>query len=76
MDNLKTILFSLSLALLLTACSNIKPWVKPYEKAFLADEIMILDRDPVASSYFEHVYDTREGSRGAGLAAGGGCGCN
>jgi len=76
MSNLKTILFSICLASLLTACSNIKPWVKPYEKAFLADEIMILDRDPVASSYFEHVYDSREGSRGAGLAAGGGCGCN
>ena len=76
MANFKTVLFSMSLTLLLTGCSNIKPWVKPYEKAFLADEIMILDRDPVSSSYFEHVYDSREGSRGAGLAAGGGCGCN
>jgi len=76
MSNFKTILFSLSLALLLTGCSSIKPWVKPYEKAFLADEIMKLDPDPVSSSYFEHVYDSREGSRGAGLAAGGGCGCN
>jgi len=76
MSNFKTFLFSLILAMLLTGCSNIKPWVKPYEKAFLADEIMERDPDPVSSSYFEHVYDSREGSRGAGLAAGGGCGCN
>lgn len=61
--------------ILLSAC-DIKPWVKPYEKAHLADPIMLMDRDPVSSSYLGHVYDAREGARGAGLAAGGGCGCN
>lgn len=59
----------------LSACS-IEPWVKPYEKANLADEIMLLDSAPVASSYLGHVHDAREGARGAGIAAGGGCGCN
>ena len=61
---------------LLSGACGIKPWVKPYEKAHLADEIMLLDRDPVSSSYLGHVHDSREGARGAGVAAGGGCGCN
>jgi len=69
-----TILFP-CLLLLLSACS-IEPWVKPYEKGNLADPIMLLDRDPVSSAYLGHVHDAREGARGAGTAAGGGCGCN
>lgn len=59
----------------LQACS-ITPWVKPYEREKLADPIMNFDRDPVSSSYLEHVYEAREGARGAGIATGGGCGCN
>ena len=73
-------LFQLSLLAgaftLLSACSGIEPWVKPYEKGNLADPVMALDRDPVASAYIGHVWDAREGARGAGIAAGGGCGCN
>jgi hypothetical protein len=46
----------------------IEPWVKPYERSF--------NRDPVSASYIHHVYDSREGARGAGIATGGGCGCN
>jgi len=61
---------------LLQACSSIKPWVKPYERALLAEPIMLLDRDPVSSAYLGHVHDAREGARGAGAATGGGCGCN
>jgi hypothetical protein len=34
------------------------------------------NRDPVSASYIHHVYDSREGARGAGIATGGGCGCN
>ena len=60
---------------LLSACS-IEPWVKPYERDHLADPIMSFDRDPVSSSYTGHVYEAREGARGATGAAGGGCGCN
>ncbi len=66
-------LFSL---LLLSACSSVEPWVKPYERAHLADPIMAFARDPVANNYIHHVYDAREGGRGAGTATGGGCGCN
>ena len=63
------------LALLISACS-VEPWVKPYERANLADPIMSFDRDPIANSYKQHVYDVREGKRGASSAGGGGCGCN
>jgi hypothetical protein len=66
-------------ALLLVAaagCARVEPWVKPYERENLADPIMAWDRDPVSSSYMRHVYDSREGARGANGGAGGGCGCN
>jgi hypothetical protein len=59
----------------LSSCS-IEPWVKPYERDRLADPIMSFDRNPVSSSYTGHVYEAREGARGATGAAGGGCGCN
>lgn len=65
----------LGVVLLLTAC-NVEPWVKPYERANLADPIMSFSRDPASESYMHHVYDAREGARGAGVASGGGCGCN
>ena len=55
---------------------SIEPWVKPYERDHLADPIMSFDRDPVSGSYTGHVYEAREGARGATGAAGGGCGCN
>ena len=58
------------------ACSPIKPWVKPYERQKIADEIMSFGRDPVADSYLHHVYDAREAARGGDGASGGGCGCN
>ena len=61
--------------IVLSGCS-IEPWVKPYERDKLADPIMSFDRDPVSSSYIHHVYEAREGARGASGSAGGGCGCN
>ncbi|HET8698608.1 MAG TPA: DUF4266 domain-containing protein [Gammaproteobacteria bacterium] len=62
-------------ALALHGCS-IQPWVKPYERDHLADPIMSFDRDPVSTSYTDHVREAREGARGATGASGGGCGCN
>ncbi|MFO1465589.1 MAG: DUF4266 domain-containing protein [Steroidobacteraceae bacterium] len=59
-----------------TGCSSIKPWVKPYERDRLADPIMSWDRDALSSQYEDHIYEAREGSRGATGTAGGGCGCN
>ncbi|HSD75069.1 MAG TPA: DUF4266 domain-containing protein [Steroidobacteraceae bacterium] len=72
----------LAIALLLATlalaggCGNVEPWVKPYERDRLADPIMASDRDPVSSSYLHHVFESREGARGALGSAGGGCGCN
>jgi hypothetical protein len=62
--------------LLSSACSNIQPWVKPYERDRLADPIMAWNRDAISSAYLDHVREAREGSRGGTGSAGGGCGCN
>jgi hypothetical protein len=63
--------------LCLPACTTtVEPWVKPYEREYLADEIMRFERNPVSSAYLIHVYQAREGARGAEGATGGGCGCN
>ena len=66
---------SLLLLSTLTACS-IQPWVKPYERANLADPIMSFSKDPLSQGYIHHVYQAREGARGAEGGSGGGCGCN
>jgi hypothetical protein len=69
----------LTSALLLTAlagCAAPTPWVKPYEREHFADPIMSFNRDPVSSTYLQHVFETREGARGATGLVGGGCGCN
>jgi hypothetical protein len=65
-----------SLALALSACGNIEPWVKPYERQALADPIMSFGANPVSSAYIDLVHDAREGARGATGGGGGGCGCN
>ena len=73
---LSRFLLSLLVMASLSACSGIEPWVKPYERDRLADPIMLMDGDPVSSSYIQHVYEAREGARGGEGGAGGGCGCN
>jgi hypothetical protein len=62
-------------ALLASACAPIEPWVKPYEREHLAEPIMSIEPDPVSSQYMDHVFEVREGARGATGGAGGGCGC-
>ena len=70
------ILLTTVLLAVLSACSPIEPWVKPYERDRLADPIMALDPDPVSTAYIHHVFEAREGARGGEGSAGGGCGCN
>ena len=60
---------------LLSGCA-IEPWVKPYERERLADPIMKFSRNGLADKHRDHVYDVREGARGATGVQGGGCGCN
>jgi len=69
-------LLCIALLLCIAACTPIKPWVKPYERQKIADEIMSFGRDPIADSYLHHVFDAREAARGGDGASGGGCGCN
>ena len=69
-------LIAIALSLLVSACSSVEPWVKPYERAHLSDPIMNFDRDPVSGAYITHVYQAREAARGAEGGNGGGCGCN
>jgi len=60
----------------LPSIPEIKPWVAPYEREHLADPIMSFNKDPLSNKYRQHVFNTREGARGAGYSHGGGCGCN
>ena len=71
----RTVLALLAL-LAATGCSNVEPWVKPYERQYFADVIMSNERDPVSGAYIGHVFEAREGARGATGSHGGGCGCN
>ena len=73
---LRTICLAFAACTILTGCGSIEPWVKPYERQNFADPIMSGDRDPVSSAYINHVYEAREGARGALGSHGGGCGCN
>ncbi len=66
----------LLVGIVLAGCSPIQPWVKPYEREHLADPIMSFDPNPISSAYLDHVFETREGARGATGSVGGGCGCN
>jgi hypothetical protein len=59
----------------MTGCA-MEPWVKPYEREFLADPIMSNPRNPISEKHRQHVFDTREAARGAVTSEGGGCGCN
>ena len=72
------IIIALCLIASLSACSMqpIQPWVAPYEREHLADPIMDIDRDDIFVSFRQHVYEVREGARGATSATGSGCGCN
>jgi hypothetical protein len=69
-------LLSLLLLIPLVSACGIEPWVKPYERQNMADPIMSFERDPIAQGYGHHVYQAREGARGAEGGGGGGCGCN
>ena len=66
---------ALCCAALLSGCAT-EPWVKPYERERLADPIMKYSRNPLVEMHFTHIYEVREGARGATGVQGGGCGCN
>jgi len=59
-------------ALLLSACSTVKPWQKQY----LSKPEMGFSADPGDSRITEHIYTSREAASGGSGVGGGGCGCN
>ncbi len=75
---MRRVLLVLLAAAGVSGCTSmeLKPWVSPYERNNLADPIMSFSRDPVSASYMHHVFQAREGARGAEGGSGGGCGCN
>jgi Domain of unknown function (DUF4266) len=50
--------------------------VRASEKEYLANRVMVFDRDSQRSSADDHVLSNREGAAGGNGAGGGGCGCN
>jgi len=71
----KTSLFLLSVIIFnISACSS-QP-VKPWERDILAQKKMQLDPYPNDAFLDEHVYFSKEASRGGAGVGGGGCGCN
>ncbi|MBX2839764.1 MAG: DUF4266 domain-containing protein [Gammaproteobacteria bacterium] len=50
--------------------------VKPWERGTLAREDMQLITDVMDQSVDDHIYFSKEGSKGGSGIQGGGCGCN
>jgi len=71
----RRVLVAVIVATWLGGCAT-EPWVKPYERGWLADPLMSSSRDPLSEKVLRHVYEVREGARGAAIGQGGGCGCN
>lgn len=67
-------LTSMFLVLLVSGCS-MQP-VQPWERDVLAQRKMQLDPYPNDSFLDEHIYFSKEASRGGAGLGGGGCGCN
>ncbi len=70
-----TLLVLLLLLAGLSGCAKIEPWVQPWERGKLSEPAMQLSKNPLADKFRQHVFDTREGARGAAVTRGGGCGC-
>ena len=56
----------------ISACTNVQPW----ERGYLARDIMAWDIDTQKAAFDRHINFSKEGSSGGGQAVGGGCGCN
>ena len=50
--------------------------VKPWQRGNLARQQMALDPDPNLSKLRNHVFESKEASKGGQAGSGGGCGCN
>lgn len=66
-------LFGLAIAAaFLAGCASVKPW----ERETLSRQGMQIDPNPMFSQCDNHIYFSREASKGGSGFGGGGCGCN
>lgn len=70
---MKIIVF-MAIAIFLSGCvKDVKPW----EKNALAKQTMQESGiNPILNQFEEHIYFSKEASRGGSSVSGGGCGCN
>ena len=66
------LLMALLGAAFLSGCAEVKPW----ERDVLSRPSMQLDSTPTMTAADDHIYFSREASKGGRNYAGGGCGCN
>ena len=57
-----------------TGCASLG--VEPWERDLLAKDEMSLNASPIDSALDDHIYFSKEASRGGKGFGGGGCGCN
>jgi hypothetical protein len=50
--------------------------VRPYQREFLSQRVMVPDAERVEDRFRAHWGESREGSAGGNGVSGGGCGCN
>lgn len=72
MSKLYTACILLTLLVVTTGCTAVKPW----ERGNLARPEMALSSDPLAATIKDHIYFAKEGSSSGSAVSGGGCGCN
>ena len=72
MRTTRTIGLLLLTTVILTACTQVRPW----ERGYLARQEMAWEADPLESLLNDHIFFSKEASSGGNSAAGGGCGCN
>jgi hypothetical protein len=64
-------------AAILAGCASLKPAaVKPWERDILAKPAMQLEFNAMITGCDDHIYFSREASKGGSGFGGGGCGCN
>jgi hypothetical protein len=69
-------IYGIVMVLLFVGCAR-SVEVKPWQKEALAQDIMQFEGlHPEVRKFEQHIYFSKEGSKGGYGVAGGGCGCN
>ena len=71
----KATVMAVVLSFALSSCPIVP--VKPWQKGTLAQDIVKFGGpNPMIKKFEEHIYTSKEGTKGGGGVSGGGCGCN